>query len=153
MATNYNTEFSITIEPVYGSLPPYVEVGLDGELEAFRLTQPHTCNFAVDLDVGTHKFSVALLSKPDSDPIQAVKITRIAFEGISADRMLWAGVYYPKYPARWMMEQPHPLPTTLPGANYLGWNGLWELEFTVPIFTWIHELENLGWIYHTNPIK
>jgi hypothetical protein len=153
MATNYNTEFSVTIEPVYGLYPPYVEVGLDGKCESFSLTQPHTCNFSLDLAVGTHKFWVSLIGKLDSDPVQAVKITRIEFEGISVDRMLYAGIYYPKYPAEWAAQHSYALPTTLPGANYLGWNGLWELEFTVPVFTWIHKLENLGWIYHTIPSR
>jgi hypothetical protein len=33
----------------------------------------------------------------------------------------------------------------------MGWNGRWELNFRVPIFTWIHQLENLGWIYAPDP--
>lgn len=31
--------------------------------------------------------------------------------------------------------------------SYLGWNGMWKFQFEIPIFTWIHKLEGLGWIY------
>ena len=31
--------------------------------------------------------------------------------------------------------------------TYMGWNGQWKLTYSAPIFTWIHKIENLGWIY------
>jgi hypothetical protein len=68
------------------------------------------------------------------------------FEGMSLDRFKWAGVYFPVYPEPWASTQID-LPKFHKSATYLGWNGQWELEFSVPIFTWIHKLENLGWIY------
>lgn len=45
------------------------------------------------------------------------------------------------------LGQTETLPKFQTNATYLGWNGLWVLEFELPIFTWIHKLENLGWIY------
>jgi hypothetical protein len=35
----------------------------------------------------------------------------------------------------------------LKNHTYLSWNGKWTLTFDVPVFTWIHRVQNLGWIY------
>jgi len=33
-------------------------------------------------------------------------------------------------------------------GNYICWNNVrWELPIELPVFTWIHKLESLGWIY------
>ena len=45
---------------------------------------------------------------------------------------------YTDYPDKNPVLQPH---------TYLGWNGRWVLEFETPVFTWIHRLEDLGWLY------
>ena len=76
----------------------------------------------------------------------AVEIESVTVEGITVDRFKWAGIYTPNYPEPWASTQTN-LQPTLQSATYLGWNGRWELPFSVPIFTWIHQTENLGWIY------
>ena len=35
----------------------------------------------------------------------------------------------------------------LTNIDYLGWPGTWTLDFTSPVFTWIHQIQSLGWIY------
>lgn len=151
MAT-YLTDFAITVEPVYDELPPRVQLGLDYELETVELLAPHTCVYGLNLSEGAHCITVSLVDKPRNDRVQAVKITRIEFEGISTSNMYWAGQYYPTYPQPWLSQQTVQPAACLQGCDYLGWNGTWRLEFTVPIFTWIHRLENLGWIYQTQPV-
>lgn len=151
MDTKYNTDFAITVEPVYEDLAPQAQISIDGELETLILTTAHTCVYSLDLTEGSHCITVALINKPKNDRYQAIKITRIEFEGISTSNMRYAAKYYPTYPEPWFSQQQVKPSACLMGSDYLGWNGTWQLEFTVPIFTWIHKLEHLGWIYQTQP--
>jgi hypothetical protein len=98
--------------------------------------------------------SVTFKNKKDSDTIpggdKAVRIDKIVFNNINSDRFVWAGKYIPIYPNPWAGEQLAQgivLDPILRYHNYLGWNGTWSLDFTVPIFTWIHTIEDLGWVY------
>ena len=61
---------------------------------------------------------------------------------IKLDRLKWAGKFYPVYPKDCEHND-----TVLQPHTYLGWNGKWVIEFYTPVFTWIHRLENLGWLY------
>ena len=90
---------------------------------------------------GAGTLNIEHYDKRDSDPTTALIIEQIQFNEITDPKFIWAGVYRPNYP------------THLTGApelkyhNYLGWNGVWSLEFTLPIYTWIHKILDLGWIY------
>ena len=78
---------------------------------------------------------------------KAVNIDRIIFNNIEDNRFIWAGEYCPEYPEPWYSEQTVKPDSLLKNHTYLSWNGKWTLTFTVPVFTWIHQLQNLGWIY------
>jgi hypothetical protein len=90
---------------------------------------------------------VVFMNKPESDADMAVIIDKIEFFGISDPKFVWAGVYTPEYPEPWYSQQIEKPPAELPRQNYMGWNGRWRLEFSVPVFTWMHKTLNLGWIY------
>jgi hypothetical protein len=79
--------------------------------------------------------------KHSLDPDTALIIESISFNEISSKRLLWAGTYFPQYPSHITG------PAELIQHHYLGWNGIWQLNFSLPIYTWIHKVENLGWIY------
>ena len=96
---------------------------------------------------GTVALTVEHFGKSDIDPTTAVEIVRIEFFGISDPKFVWAGTYYPEYPTMWYSEQSTKPADVLPNQTYLGWNGVYKLEFTVPVFTWIHQVQDLGWIY------
>ena len=81
------------------------------------------------------------VDKLDSDPDTAVEIVSVSFFGITDPQFAWAGVYIPEYPPHWTG------PKELPGQTYLGWNGVWQLKFSVPVFSWMHQKLNLGWLY------
>jgi hypothetical protein len=80
--------------------------------------------------------------KADTDATTAVIIKDISFFDISDPKFVWSGVYHPNYPEHYVDKV-----TPLPGQGYLGWNGVYRLEFSVPVFTWMHQTMNLGWIY------
>lgn len=141
----YNTQLQVLVAP-HGSSVPEIDYGIDAITHTVQLTQPQLLCFDFDRPNSTAKFLLDFKNKSHSDPDTMVEIVSVTFEGITADRFKWAGVYTPRYPEPWASTQID-LPVSIPGATHLGWNGRWELEFTVPIFTWIHRTECLGWIY------
>jgi len=80
--------------------------------------------------------------KDDLDPTTALLIDEIKFNGLSSHKFVYQGTYHPSYP-------PHLIDNdkVLHHKNYLSWNGVWTLDFTLPIYTWIHKTLDLGWIY------
>lgn len=145
MAISYNTLIEIELEPE--GHYPFISYGIDQFDAQLILKETTTLKFDLDLSCGSHKFMLNFSNKTNSTPELAVKINKVTIEGICVDRFKWAGKYYPNYPEPWASEQKHELPDCIDSATYLGWNGIWELDFTVPIFTWIHKIEHLGWIY------
>ena len=123
-------------------------VYIDGQPVTFdRVIQgPTEYKFDTELSSGTHCLEIKHLHKQPTDPDTALIIKSITFNDITSDKFVWEGIYYPEYPKPWAAEQGH-LPQELTATKHLGWNGVWRLTFTAPIFTWIHTVENLGWIY------
>jgi hypothetical protein len=131
---------------------PEIEIVFNGDQIYQGVLTSTTC-FGIDqlLPAGTQEFVIKFTNKTDSDTTEtadkAVVIDRVQFNGIDSDRFAWAGIYEPTYPEPWYSQQ-NPLPELLLKSHtYLGWNGKWTLTFTTPIFTWIHGVEDLGWIY------
>jgi len=143
----YSTRFSIHLRP-HGVVSPQIRCGINN-LSTHTLVLNNDAELAYDLElpIGQHKFMLEFANKTNATPDMAVEIVSVEFEGMTLDRFRWSGVYYPDYPEPWASEQTDPLPKFHTSATYLGWNGRWELAFETPIFTWIHQLENLGWIY------
>jgi hypothetical protein len=153
----YNLEMSVLLEPVYHCECPEIKISLDNTIifEGF-LQQEKFFYINRDLDIGNHCLEILFSNKKDSDVIleknldKAIIIKNIEFENFSSPKFVWSGLYYPKYPEPWysqQLEKNQEPAAVLTNHTYLGWNGKWVLNFTVPIFTWIHTLENFGWIY------
>ena len=67
---------------------------------------------------------------------KAILIHPITIEGYTLAQFMHSAKYFPIN--RESMD-----------SEYLSWNGEWRLPFTTPIFTWIHKVQSLGWIYGT----
>ena len=141
-------KFDLTLEPYgYGDVWPDYYIRINGQLqEQGTLKTTTTWHFDTDLEDGSHILSVGLTNKQDADTVctdneivadKAIYIHPIEIEGYKLDDFMHRAVYYP-------VDRPSLQ------SNYLGWNGEWTLDFTTPIFTWIHETQNLGWIYGKN---
>jgi hypothetical protein len=91
---------------------------------------------------GRNILEIEHYGKDESDPATALIIDQIQFNEISSPKFVYQGTYYPFYPKHLIgsAEMLHHQP-------YLSWNGVWQLEFTLPIYTWIHKTLDLGWIY------
>ena len=147
----HQTKIGITLTPRHCNKWPLMSVGLDDFL-LFKTRLDSTKTYTMDhpLDLGEHVLWVKLEGKTNADTTetedQAIEISAVTVEGISADRFIWRGVYTPEYPEPWASQQAE-LSPEITNTNYLGWNGIWRLRFSVPVFRWIHEVEHLGWIY------
>lgn len=143
MAIDYQVKMKVQLRPV---AQPWVRVSVGD------LTQECQLENIRDFEYNFNASSPVLLTvehfgKSDSDPETAVEIVGIEFFGIIDPKFAWAGKYYPDYPSTWYNQQPRKPADVLLGQTYLGWNGVYKLEFTVPVFTWMHKVQNLGWIY------
>lgn len=135
----YNTRIEIELEPV-GS--PTVLITAGAVVEQASIDKAVIRTYNIDQEAGTLKISVEMLDKDDSDPTTAIIIKSIKFNGIFSPKFLWTGTYYPRYPKHLIDK-----PKLLPGQTYLSWNGVYKLDVTVPIFTWMHQILELGWVF------
>ena len=136
MATKVNV--CVTLEPVG---MPWVIVEANGQGQLQQLVTTHDFNFDFEADDSGY-LKITHFDKADDDSNTAVIIKDIKFFDISDPKFVWAGVYYPEYPEHYPDKT-----SPLPGQGYLGWNGVYRLEFSVPVFTWIHKIKDFGWIY------
>lgn len=150
----YSTQAEICLIPRWHLDPPVVSVKLDREV-IFQgaIKEPIKIQFDQDLEPGSHDLQIEFTNKTEKDTNldlnldKAVIIDHIVFNKICSPKFVWQGIYRPNYPEPWLSQQENPPPAELKYHNYLGWNGQWTLTFQTPIFTWIHQVENLGWIY------
>jgi hypothetical protein len=157
MDTNQSFELNLvlTLKPVYHEGPPLVTVKFNG-VDQFHGLLTSTTEFKIDtaLPAGEYVLDVEFHNKTDADTVdgkdKAVIIEQISLNTISSQKFVWEGTYKPVYPKLWAKEQASRgiiLEPVLRHYTYLGWNGVWTLKFTVPVFSWIHHVENLGWVY------
>lgn len=153
----YKLRASVTLDAVWHRDPPEIVLALN-DIPVYQgpLTSKHTFDIEKSLPKGPAWITVDLFDKKpeDTDPEtgkdKAIIVDSIVFNDIPNPKYVWAGLYRPQYHEEWYQQQI--ANGTTPGSvlryhNYLGWNGEWRLDFSIPIFTWIHNLEDLGWIY------
>ena len=147
----YKVDISLKIKPHWNDVPPLARFTLDDDIIwDGKIEDIKSFDFTRYLAPGDHICNIELYDKPDLDGYQGLEILDLSFGCIRSRRFVWQGVYRPRYPEPWATEQKNKgidLLSVLHNTDYLGWNGTWCLTFSCPIFTWIHRLENLGWIY------
>lgn len=152
---SFNTKLELELEPVWYNEPPMILVKLNSyPLFDDYLKDCKVIQFDKNLIEGHQRLSINFFNKKNVDTKgdldKAIKINSLTFMGIKSKKFIWKGLYIPQYPEPWATEQKNlgnNLEPILSNQTYLGWNGEWALDFTVPIFSWIHHVENLGWIY------
>lgn len=140
-----HTKVAVTLIPKADKIAPQVLVSVPGRATIETLRETKRIELEFDAPVGW--IEVAFMNKPELDHNMAVIVDRVEFFGIADPRFVWAGIYTPTYPEPWYSQQEQKPPAQLPQQNYMGWNGTWRLNFSVPVFTWMHQTLNLGWIY------
>lgn len=138
MAIEHLVQLCVTLRPIG---QPWVKISANGITESQQLTAVK--DFVFEFTASDNSsLVVEHHSKEVNDVDTAVEIVNVGFFGITDPKFVWAGTYYPDYPEHY----PNKI-SPLPGHGYLGWNGVYCLEFSVPVFTWIHRVQNLGWLY------
>ena len=145
MAIEYPVKLAITLTPTCNKTAPDVLISVPGQ--SIQTTLWKTQRIELEFTALFGWIEVAFFNKPELDATMAVSINLVEFFGISDPKFAWQGVYTPQYPEPWYSEQLIKPQQELPGATHMGWNGTWRLNFSVPVFTWMHQVQNLGWIY------
>lgn len=139
------TKVAVTLTPHLGKDIPEVFISVPGQVVCETLHTTKRVELEFDAPAGW--IEIVFMNKPVDDAAMAVVIDKVEFFGITDPKFVWAGVYTPKYPEPWHSQQIEKPPAQLPQQNYMGWNGTWRLDFSVPVFTWMHKTLNLGWVY------
>ena len=151
----FDLDLAVTLRPIWHQEPPLVRVGCLGQQQDIILDRTVTTRHRAATS-GQQQLTVQFLNKTDRDTDldrgldKAVVIDGISFFGIHDKKFIWMGQYRPCYPEPWATQQrdlgraPDPV---LTNVDRLSWNGVWTLDFDLPIFTWIHRVQDLGWIY------
>ena len=144
-----DTEIKILLGQISFHKFPTVNVTVNDQTQSLAIDSDTWVTFNLDLPPNEHiSLTVEYYGKINQDCIPtknldtAVIIKDISLNGIIDKKFIWEGVYQPNYPKHY-----EPKITKLTKIQYLGWNGVWTLEITAPLFTWIHKTLDLGWIY------
>lgn len=157
MDTNFPVNLDVTLFPVWHLTPPVINIGVNKDLVRYVLDKENTFSFNF---VGQKQatLTIQLINKipEDTDLLnnldKEVLIKSIKFFNIEDTKFVWAGKFEPIYNASWKKMQilnGTPPPMILYNIDRLSWNGSWTLTFDIPVFTWMHKIQNLGWIYDT----
>jgi len=155
MATDYTVKLTVQLTSIWHNTPPEINIGINNNIQRIILTDNQAFHYEFTAN-DTSTLSIELLNKTNADTIpdkgldKAVIIESVSFFGITNPKFIWAGIYKPDYPEPWATNQRNQgvvLKPQITNQNYLGWNGKWQLTFTVPVFTWIHKVQSFGWLY------
>lgn len=153
MVTPFKVQLKVLLSPIWHQEPPHVIVACSDKVFTEFLEQPKYFIFEFDSVSYYETLTIVFDNKTNQDTNislgldKAIFIKEIEFFGINDPRFVHAGIYYPKYPEPWASQQPSQPPETISPCQYLGFNGKWTLTFSIPVFTWIHKIQDLGWIY------
>lgn len=153
----YHVNLKLTLRPIWFNKLPTVSVCVNNMQQTHTLSAPTEIEFDYYTETGNNQLKIEFFGKTNQDTCTktnqdtAIVIESIEFNSISSPKFIWDGIYQPDYPEQWFQEQ-RELGNTpaarLTNCTYLGWNGIWTLDFAVPVFTWIHRTLDLGWIHH-----
>lgn len=151
MDIKYKFQCTIGLSPGRDTPVDQVKISLDQDLwYDGPILEPIELSVMEFLSPGIHRLTVDFLHKSDPIVNPSLKIHSLSINSVTDPRFIWAGIYCPEYPRLWYDQQVEKgiiLGTELTDTDYLEWPGTWRLDFTSPVFTWIHQMQGLGWIY------
>ena len=145
----YKVKLEVLLKPIINNRYPSAHIRFNGKQQTIELSSDTWYEFEFEGPYGSNlKLEIEHYGKLNADTNLvtgadlAIVVDQIKINGIASPKFVWAGIYKPVYPLHLINE-----PLELTYSSYLGWNGVWSLDLTLPAFTWIHNIENLGWIY------
>lgn len=149
---NYLAKIDIGLDSKIVKTVPKVLIKIDDEqLYDLDIKQSRSIPIEKHLSQGKHILEIIFYNKnykesgPDGD--MAVLIKHIKFQQIDKD-LHYLSKYFPEYPKNFLQEQKQSGKEWSQSilSNYLGWNGRYVMQFETPIYAWIHQKLNLGWL-------
>lgn len=148
---NLDTSIEITFEAVCWESRPKIRWNWKNFSHEQTLFGTSTVGFSVPHEEGDHIIRFEFFNKTNEDTQdgkdKAIIIRDVKINSISDPKILLATKYKPNYPEPWLSQQTSKPDPVLFGQDYLGWNGTWELEYSVPAFQWLHKTLDLGQQY------
>lgn len=151
----YKTKIELHLTPIWHKEPPICEVQFSKNV-FFKeeIVESKIYYYEEYLPAGNYNITLDFLNKKNNDSAEgkdkAITIDKIIFNNIENEKFVWQGVYQPIYPEPWATQQKtlgNVLEPSIKSSTYLGWNGQWKLTYSVPVYTWIHNTLDHGWIY------
>jgi len=135
---NLKFEFSAN----FAQLPPQFSIYNNSDLiyPETTVTDKYTAELKVTVKDQTDNRFLIQRFNHDQKTDQQLILESLYVDGIDIGTILIKGRYYPVYPEPWHSQQIAnnvTLPEYETGALQWGWNGRWELEYTVPFYTWM----------------
>lgn len=154
MNNRYQTSIQMTVLSQWSDIKPLASLCINDTVVSDKfLLGETTFNIITDyLPAGVHRLSINFQNKDylafekfGQDTM--IHVTNVQFEDFDYDFSIFSR-YQPDYPAEWYQQQVDlkQTPEAEIHSNYLGWNGKWYLDFELPIYRWIHQKNNYGWL-------
>lgn len=149
-------KLGLVLSPVWWDELPEYRIEFNGTKIAGGFLKDSS-NFSWTLPaLDNNTLSVHFLNKKDGDTQgdkdKAIVVDKVIVEGFDFYSFLMAGRYIPDYPKGYFdYAKEHNLSIEpVLTQNYLSFNGEWQLNIDWPVFSWIHQTENLGWLHEVN---
>lgn len=150
--TNSLVNINIAIDSQIVNTVPKVLIKIDNDTicdkEILKLEFIH---IEKSLSIGKHRLEICFYNKNLKESgyskEMAILIKHIRFQHIDKD-FHFLSRYFPEYPLDFIAdqkEQGKEWPESIL-SNHLGWNGKYIIDFQTPIYPWIHEKLNVGWL-------
>jgi len=149
----HNVRFSIHLQFCSPSVHPDVRLSLDEDVLLDGPQNPGCTTVVVEkiMHPGSHLIQLQFRNKcydtSADDQDMAVIVESLKFQYLDHEFNIYSH-YRPQYPEIWLEQQQAnqvQMPEVIHG-NYLGWNGTWWIDFETPIYRWIHQKLDLGWL-------
>jgi hypothetical protein len=144
MQINYETiHFTFEFDSDWKNSPPVIEIkNNDIQIVAPRAIEgPEKIDCILNLELNKIDNVLQIIrSNHDECNSQICQLVTIKADDNNLSRILNHTKYYPKYPAVWYQEQLDQgqiLPQFHKGWLSWGWNGVWEMSYTVPFYDWL----------------
>ena len=117
-----------------------------------EISRPQSIRIEKLLFTGDHRLEIYFYNKNSKesgskDEEMSILIKHIRFQHIDKD-FHFLSSYFPEYPPGFVADQKKQGKVWSESilSNHLGWNGKYVVEFQTPVYQWLHEKLNLGWL-------
>jgi hypothetical protein len=143
-STVENLKLTFVFSAQYDSAPPVIEIKNNNQTILTRTEITETQEYKLDICLPNDSFQLGSLqiirSNFNGFDQQLLNFDKLYLDDINLNKICHQSKYYPIYPEPWLSQQQaagNIWPEYLTGVMSWGWNGLWVLDYEMPIYTWL----------------